>query len=418
MLANLWNATSAGDDLTGLNNYKFGDTRTYRYFNFSNRVDWNISSALEDVRPRQLLPDRPGRERLHERDRPAEDAPDGRLAARRLQHRRRHGLHAVLDQPAHVPRVVLQDHRPPRLPRDDIGESGYAQLWPSGWYTPTSRAGRSCTSRTSRFRAATRSACGTSGTSSRSATASARSTPSAGQPLAEGRIRHALQARGRLALQQRGQLHVQLQQDREHRVGRQHEDRPSLGELPARRAWTRAATTSQFVPMQYTNTEMYAVYVQDDFRVTQEPDAQPRPALRVRGRLLGSREPAPAAARPDRPDPRDAGRDRPDTLGPPAPGNTGKTIAQIMSESAGQRAAIYNGAFYFTEEGNKRATTSYTLQLMPRVGAGLSRGRPHVRARRLRPLLHAELGHRQRQRAARLATTWRRSARSRRPSRR
>ncbi|MEK7830010.1 MAG: carboxypeptidase-like regulatory domain-containing protein, partial [Acidobacteriota bacterium] len=42
MLANLWSPNNAGDDRTGLNNYKYEDYRYYRYYNVSNRVDWQI----------------------------------------------------------------------------------------------------------------------------------------------------------------------------------------------------------------------------------------------------------------------------------------------------------------------------------------------------------------------------------------
>lgn len=42
ILANLWQANGAGDDPTGLNNYKYSEDRTFHYNNFSTRVDWQI----------------------------------------------------------------------------------------------------------------------------------------------------------------------------------------------------------------------------------------------------------------------------------------------------------------------------------------------------------------------------------------
>src|SRR5262249_49870337 len=39
-----------------------------------------------------------------------------------------------------------------------------------------------------------------------------------------------------------------------------------------------------------------------------------------------------------------------------------------MNESAGQKSFIYNGAFYFTEDGNKHKTNPDKLAFMPRAG--------------------------------------------------
>src|SRR4030042_2328232 len=39
-----------------------------------------------------------------------------------------------------------------------------------------------------------------------------------------------------------------------------------------------------------------------------------------------------------------------------------------MAESAGQKSYIYNGAFKFTSEGNRRGTDADRMQFMPRIG--------------------------------------------------
>jgi outer membrane receptor protein involved in Fe transport len=43
-------------------------------------------------------------------------------------------------------------------------------------------------------------------------------------------------------------------------------------------------------------------------------------------------------------------------------------IKAYMAESAGQKSYIYNGAFSFTTDGNKRATSADRMEFMPRVG--------------------------------------------------
>ncbi|MBL8293667.1 MAG: carboxypeptidase regulatory-like domain-containing protein [Bryobacterales bacterium] len=43
ILKDLWLPNGPGDDLTGVNNFKLGFPRYHRYWNFSDRADWNIS---------------------------------------------------------------------------------------------------------------------------------------------------------------------------------------------------------------------------------------------------------------------------------------------------------------------------------------------------------------------------------------
>jgi hypothetical protein len=43
VLPDIWQPNNAGDDFTGVNNFRVGYAVNYRYWNFSDRVDWNIS---------------------------------------------------------------------------------------------------------------------------------------------------------------------------------------------------------------------------------------------------------------------------------------------------------------------------------------------------------------------------------------
>lgn len=43
LMSNFWDPNSAGDNITGVNNFKAGYVETYNYYNFSDRVDYNIN---------------------------------------------------------------------------------------------------------------------------------------------------------------------------------------------------------------------------------------------------------------------------------------------------------------------------------------------------------------------------------------
>ena len=70
------------------------------------------------------------------------------------------------------------------------------------------------------------------------------------------------------------------------------------------------SSSAQYVPMQTSDTEMYALYLQDDFRIHEKRDAEPRPSMGVRGRSLRSGIPASARSRSDAADSRPAGGHR------------------------------------------------------------------------------------------------------------
>ncbi len=45
LLSSFWDPNNPGDNITGLNNFKKGFTETYTYYNFSDRVDYNINDT-------------------------------------------------------------------------------------------------------------------------------------------------------------------------------------------------------------------------------------------------------------------------------------------------------------------------------------------------------------------------------------
>jgi outer membrane receptor protein involved in Fe transport len=127
------------------------------------------------------------------------------------------------------------------------------------------------------------------------------------------------------------------------------------------------ASSVQFTPLQESNTEMYAVYLQDDFRITDKLTLNLGLRYEYEGGYWDSLNRIPQRLDLTDPIPGMQAAIDPTIAALPA-GNTGKTIAQVMAESAGQKNYSYNGAFYFTEDGNNRATHADKLQLMPRAG--------------------------------------------------
>jgi hypothetical protein len=368
MMANLWNATSAGDDLTGLNNFKFGDTRTYRYMNFSNRLDWNISSAWRTS----------ARVSFFLTDQDATDYTDGMdpLKMRRTEGSQRDGINIAGDSVYTVSSTSVLTLRASyyktvdrRLyPDMTVPESEYAQLWPNQWYTPNLEgrpvlyfpnfqipSGDTFGVRNFWYQQPLGYSFG------------AQYTKMLGNHSLKGgfdtRFKRGDAARYNNAANFTFDYNMTA-------------NTASGGSTSTGNPWASfmlgaqnpTGTTSLFVPMQYTNTEMYAAYVQDDFRITQNLTLNLGLRYEYEGGFWDPENRLPQ--RLDLTDPIPGMQATIDpTLSALPAGATGKTIGQIMAESAGQKTAVYNGAFYFTEPGNNRATKSNALQFMPRLGA-------------------------------------------------
>jgi len=120
-----------------------------------------------------------------------------------------------------------------------------------------------------------------------------------------------------------------------------------------------SASNVRYNVLQYANTEMYGLYLQDDFKVSQNLTLNLGIRYEFEGGLWD-----PENRLPQRLD-----------LTDPIPGMQGiidplipADVKAKMAESAGQNSYLYNGAFYFTEDGNNRKTAMDKNGWMPRIG--------------------------------------------------
>jgi hypothetical protein len=122
-------------------------------------------------------------------------------------------------------------------------------------------------------------------------------------------------------------------------------------------------SSAQYVPMQRSDTEMYGLYVQDDFRMHEKVTLNLGVRWEYEGGLFD----------PEYRLPRDVDLSQPipgmqQAIDPRIPAD----VRAIMAQSTGQKTYTYNGAFYFTDQDNPRNAKPSFAQFMPRVGLAWS----------------------------------------------
>ncbi len=131
-LKDLWMPNNPGDDQTGVNNFKLGYARVYRYWNFSDRTDWNISDKVKvfgrysrvstNLAPQNYIQS------------PAASFNGGTMNSRNAA-----GDMLWVMNPTTVLNIrgsygELQDDLADN--NSAVTEATYTKFWPSGWYKP------------------------------------------------------------------------------------------------------------------------------------------------------------------------------------------------------------------------------------------------------------------------------------------
>ncbi len=367
LMGSLWAPNSPGDNLTGLNNFQYNQEFEFEYLNYSSRLDWNINdkwktfARVSRFQTDQIQPDFTG----------GADT----FKMRPAQGSKRNGWNIAADTvytmssstAINVRAAYYQVEDKRDYPDMALAPSDYSNLWSNGWYQPY-MDGRPILY----FPEINMGNYGTYGVGS------------TWWQIPEG---YSLHARFNKYLQNHS-----IKSGSEVRIKRGEAARfryfnffvnanatanttssPNLAQVG--HPWasfllgaldTTHATnfsSAQYVPMQTSDTEMYAFYVQDDFRIRDNLTLNLGLRWEYEGGLFD-----PEYRLPREVDLTQSIPGMQAAIDPSIPAD----IKAIMAESAGQKAHLFNGAYYFTDEQNPRNAKVSLLQLMPRLGLAWS----------------------------------------------
>jgi hypothetical protein len=364
MLADLWNANEAGDNLTGLNNFKYLNELNFHYYNYSARADYYINDRWKAF----------GRvSRMHTNQDQADFTGGGDpLKMRNVTGSRRNGWNIAGDTVYTFNATTVLNIRGSYYQAEDkrdypemaVTEADYAKLWPTAWWKSGQTdymAGRPLLYFPHVQVDAT--------TYGRFGVQNFWYQQPAGYSL-HARLskyvgRHTLKAGSEMRFKRGSAARfyfadfrfTSLESGRQYNVTEATTGHPwasfALGAI------NPSGANVRYNALQYAHTEMYGFYLQDDLKLTQKLSLNLGLRYEYEGGLWDPQNRLPQ--RLDLANPIPGMREAVDPLMP-------ANVKTMMAESAGQKGFLYNGAFHFSEDGNRRKTAADTRGFMPRVG--------------------------------------------------
>ena len=371
---NLWTTSAAGDDPTRLNNFKYLNELNFHYYNFSGRVDYIVSDKWKVF----------GRVSRMKTDQDQTDFTGGQdpLKIRNVTGSKRNGWNVAGDAVYTMSPTLAVNIRGSYYQAEDkrdypamaLTEADYQSLWPASWWKDGKTdymAGRPLvyfpqivvdSNNYGRFGVQNFWYQQPSGSS------------------VHGRVSKYLTShflkvgtevrwkRGTAARFYFGDFRFSSQE-----TGKDMSKADAATGHPwasfALGAINPANSNVRYNVLQSANTEMYAFYLQDDFKVSQKLTLNLGLRYEYEGGLWDPQNRLPQ--RLDLSDPIPGMKEAIDPLIP-------ADVKAKMAESTGQKSQIYNGAFYFTESGNNRKTAMDKRGIMPRAGVAWRLGADSV----------------------------------------